>query len=159
MDAERALQEISKAFRGSAFADRVLMALAKAAAERPLTPGDKGAIHEAAEFLEQVEQGYNWIDDPKISSESLQCAVSFETAIRSLKPGTSSVQFRDDIKDMLSTTRALENDEQRPGDKEIGHARGFFCRILRTEVNDFDEVLSVPAGRIDGWKPARHSLV
>mgnify|MGYP007127518302 CR=1 FL=1 len=50
MDAEHVLFAISRAFRGSAFADRVLLALAKTAAKRNLTENDRAALCAAVEF-------------------------------------------------------------------------------------------------------------
>lgn len=159
MDAERTLDAISRAFKGSAFADRVMMALAKVEAERILADPDKQAIQEAVEFFKQAQNGYNWIKELEISSASQRCAVSFQTAVRSLTPGISPSEFSESLQLMLRTVQAIKNAEKTNLD-ELKRTRSFFRQMLRAEVNDFDELLSVPTGRTGQWEvTTQHSLI
>ena len=105
--------------------------------------------------LTQVQQGYNWIDDPTISNASQRSAVSFQTAVRSLTPGMSNVDFCESIQMMLQTVQDIASD-QKPDKEKIKRTRNFFCQMLRTEVNVFDELLTVPAGRTGQWELTTH---
>ena len=59
-----------------------------------------------------------------------------------------------EIRFPITKNRRLRNATQ----KQLNNVE-LICDGTGILWSDFDEVLSVPAGRIDGWRPARHSLV
>ena len=127
---ERSLRQISDSFGQGQFADDVVMALARAAAGRTVDGKDKETIGKAIKFLQRAEDGFKWLDSPTITSDSMQCAVSFETAVRSLGEQISTDRFIADIGTMLQTSQAvLEGQQVESG--ALQNVRAFFHRILR----------------------------
>lgn len=148
---ERALHQISAAFGDGKFAERVVTALAKAEAKRDLDELDIQSLKRAQLFLASAQKMYE-DQSPRITSDSVQAVVSFETTVKSLK--FSGTPLEQDISEMLRISGDIL-DEKPVSIAEMRKTRSFFHRVLRSKIAEMDQLFSRPTRPTQRlWKPA-----
>lgn len=139
--ADQSLLVASNALTKGGRLNDIVMTLARIAAGREVKEEDIRALSNAASILDEVEQGYSWVDNPIVSSESPSYAESFDTAVRSWAPIATSMHFLDDIKHMRAVLADLLGGEQ-SDPKEIAQLREFFGSVFRFTIEFVDSLRS-----------------
>lgn len=155
MDAHRVIARLAQAFDEALFADNVVLALAKKQENLELTSEDLHALEAASKFFAQAKRGFDWIDNPSLTSDSLECAISFKTASQTVSQAPNSIHFLKDIEQKRTLLEQLVQGHS--GDvSEIADLREFFARLLAQQVQDIDDLFANPERQSQQWQQAIH---
>lgn len=114
-----------------------ITAVAKLEHGGELAAKDHDALEKTMEFLDQVEEGYRWIDNPDMKKESRLYAKSLHTAVSSWIPNNGGGEFIGDIERMKGILRDIfEKEEHVDGAEEL---RSFLNRVLDSNFSSLEE--------------------
>lgn len=135
MHFDRWLEDADLAMRLGNLADRVVLILARVqnGGIEQLRPEDRAVLDEAVEFLTKVKQGFDWIDQPLVSSNNRSFVSSFSAAARSW--GGNPAAFATELAQIEETLKQLSLSKPLAEDAQLIAAREFFGR-LASEATD-----------------------
>jgi hypothetical protein len=141
---DRSLGFVTKAMREGSILNGVVFSLAKVAKGMAIEQQDKQVIEGAIEYLDNVKAGYNWMQNPRVSTQSRISAFSFDTAATSWSSEASSPeQFLEDIDSIIETLKSLGSTDP-PADESFDKTRLFFDRVFRHSIERFSRLSPSP---------------
>jgi hypothetical protein len=155
MDAHRLLPRLAQAFDEALFADSVVLALAKKQENLEITSEDLAALKAASDFFAKAKRGFHWIDNPSLTSDSLECAISFKTASQTVVPTSNSIHFLEDIEQKRALLERLIQGHTGIS-SEISELREFFARLLAQQVQGIDDLFANPERQSQQWQQVLH---
>jgi len=133
MFSESRFSDLTESLASGFFADKVVLAIARFQKSRTLNPSDELLLEEAVQFFKKVIEGHDWMDNPRLSKNSMESATAFSQAVRARSPHVSSKNFVDYIQDLLNTANQLL--QQKTADQnKIAILREFFSNYGRSEL-------------------------
>jgi hypothetical protein len=162
MHPERWLEDVGASMQIGRVADQAVLVLAKTQARGvvSLQEADRQILQQAIQFLENAKNGYDWLDQPTVSSGSRSLVSSFSAAVRSVTPRTSNEAFILFIEQMLDTLRKLATGQNPPGiEDRLRNAREFFRRLASEAMDSaYNVVNRSPSPGLSLWNPVSASL-
>lgn len=139
MQSDHTLHSATEMLKKSDEISSIVTALAKAKDDRNLDSRNKRALREGLSFLEDVEEGYNWMEEatPSVNKESRLRAQSLNAAIDSWELEENTGHFLEDVEHMRETIRNILED-------------GESCNDISPLVDFFNNILNSNLDRIDG---------
>ncbi|MGD0226797.1 MAG: hypothetical protein ABSF71_31090 [Terriglobia bacterium] len=137
--------EISKSLQHGLFADKVILALAKAQRDRDgvIPQNDQELFRRAADFLKDAISGYEWIENPSFNSASAKHASLFGQVVRAFSVASAPEDFINQLRKLESTAESLA-DGEKPGNDEVTILREFFVSHSAAEMERADELFETP---------------
>jgi hypothetical protein len=127
------------------FADNVVLLLARVQSKglASIADGDYDRLGDAIRFLERAKQGYAWLDQPTVSSDSRSFVSSFTATVRSLGPRPSDQAFLS-VLDLFLTTLTDLRGGKLPSEDKVKSVREFFARLAAAAMDGVDDVVLQP---------------
>ncbi|MBU1936505.1 hypothetical protein KKG05_03835 [bacterium] len=132
--------EIAKSLRDGFFADRVILALAKAQRNGGTIPEEsKELFVKTSMFLRDAITGYGWIDKPSFSSDSANHASLFGQALRAMEISSASSDFIVYLTELKATADEIAAGRS-PGNSQLTKLRAFFVSHSTAEMQHSNEL-------------------
>lgn len=139
--------EMAKSLQDGFFADRVILALAKAQKNgQAISDENKELFKRTAQFLSDAISGYKWMDKPSFSSDSANHANLFGQALRAMKISSASEDFIAYLSELISIANKLAQGNT-PEKEQLTKLREFFVSHSTAEIQHSDELLETWARR------------
>lgn len=132
--------EMAKSLRDGLFADRVILALAKAQRNGGPIPEESRALFaKTSEFLSDAISGYEWMDKPSFTSASVNHASLFGQAVRAMKIASVPSDFIVYLTELKATADDLSAGKDTATDR-LTKLRAFFVNHSTAEMQRSDEL-------------------
>ena len=158
MHFERWLEDADSAMRLGSLADRVVLILARVqnGGVGQLRPEDRAVLEEAVQFLERVKQGFDWLDQPLVSSNNRSFVSSFSAAARSW--GGNQAAFVSELAQLEETLKHLADSNPVSDDAQLVAAREFFGRLASEATDAVKQAVNrAPTSGLGTWSHASGS--
>lgn len=144
--------EMAKSLRDGLFADRVILALAKAQRNGGPIPEERKALFaKTSEFLSDAISGYQWMDKPTFSSTSANHASLFGQAVRAMEIASAPADFIAYLTELKATADELAAGGT-IGTDRLTKLRDFFVNHSTAEMRRSDEMSDMWRKRGEmGW--------
>lgn len=142
MQSDHSLHSANEMLKKSDEISSVVTALAKAQEDQVLSEEDKEALERGLHFLQEVEEGYSWMDEnaPSVNKQSRLRAQSLHAAVDSWGLEENRGQFLDDVGQMKRAIRHLLNENEEV--IELSSITRFFNNILNSNLDRLDSMYS-----------------
>lgn len=142
MQSDHSLHSANEILKKSDEISSIVTALAKAQNEEGLSEDDKEALEKGLDFLGEVEEGYNWMDEstPSVDKQSRLRAQSLHAAVDSWGLEENRGPFLDDVSEMKTAIQHLLSDNEEA--IQLTRVTRFFNNILNSNLDRIDSMYS-----------------
>ena len=142
MHSEHRFSDLTESLKNGFLVDNIVLALARAEKGEPLGEKERKLLREAASLLKSAEAGYQWLENPQVTSDTKSSATFFARAVNALPAVHASEVFLESISDLKATAEQLSSGELTPAREKIQLLRTFFYNAAQSELDRTEQLLA-----------------
>lgn len=142
MHPEHRFSDLAESLRNGFLVDDIVLALAKAENGESLGDRDRAILKNAVALLQKAEEGYRWLDDPKLTIDTKSSASFFGRAVSALPKVYTPEVFLRSINELKETASQLSSGDSRPPAEKIHLLRTFFFNTSQSELDRTEQLLT-----------------
>lgn len=146
MHPEHRFSDLAESLRNGFLVDDIVLALARAEKGEILAERDRAILKNAVTLLEKAEQGYRWLEDPKLTTDTKSSASFFGRAVSAMPKVYTAEAFLESITDLKETAFQLSSGNSRPTGDKIHLLRTFFFNTAQSELDRTEQLLTGESG-------------